>query len=166
MHKKHGLADLKVIPRIPTARKYADELAVLYAEHGSIDPEIVVEWAREHPESALHGRFIWDDTKAAHQYRLVQARNIITEVEIVHSDGKVRQVYVSPYDQRKKGGYVALVDVMSDQEKRQRFLVQALLEYQRLGEKYASLQELAEVRAVVARVHGGLKKKKSQKKAA
>ena len=127
----------------------AKELQALYEEHGGLQPEVVVGWAAEHPDSALHKRFDWDDSSAAHSYRLWQARQLIVEVEVIYPDGKPRQVYVSPVESRKKEGYVALVDVMKDRQRRDLFLAQALEEYERLGRKYNDLAELAAVRDAV-----------------
>ncbi len=64
----------------------------------------------------------------------------------------MRQVYVSPVESRGKGGYSALVDVLSDAQQRAAFLAQALAEYQRVGDRYADIKELSQVRAAVARV--------------
>ena len=138
--------------RIKTAKEYATELRALYRRHGSLDPETVVAWAAAHPESALHGRFLWDDTKAAHQYRLWQARALITDVTVVHADGRVRQEFVSPVESRGEGGYQALVEVLDDAAKRALFLRQALEEFQRVSDKYADLEEFAAVRAALAKV--------------
>lgn len=134
------------------AEKIEAELRELYEQLGGLDPSTLVEWARENPDSALHARLNWDDTEAAHAYRVWQMRQIITEVEVVYPDGKRRQVFVSPIESRGNGGYASLVDVMSDAERRARYLSQALAEYRRLGEKYEDLVELAEVREAVARV--------------
>jgi hypothetical protein len=147
---RNPLADEKATPRKETVKQYAIELAALYKEHGTLDPAVVVEWAKDHPESALHGRFTWDDSKAAHEYRLWQARQLIT-VEVTYESGKKRQVYVSPIIQRGNGGYSLLVEVLSDKERREQFLAQALADYNRVGEKYSELVELAEVRAAVER---------------
>jgi len=135
--------------RLAAAVAIGEELAAIYSKRGGLRPEVVVAWAREHPGSALHGRFVWDDTKAAHAYRLWQARDLITEVEVTYPDGKVRQVYVSPVEARGRTGYSALVDVLSDSDRRESFLAQALAEYERVGAKYQDLLELAEIRAVV-----------------
>jgi hypothetical protein len=130
----------------------AAELNALYKRKGGLEPLIVVRWAESHPESALHGQFQWDDTSAAHAYRLWQARELITHVEVEYPDGKVRQVYVSPMPNRGNIGYVALVDVLSNKGKREQFLAQALAEYERLGERYRDLRELAGVRRAVANI--------------
>jgi hypothetical protein len=128
------------------------ELAALYHAHGALNPHLVVEWARSHKTSTLHARFEWDDGVAAEKYREWQARKIITEVEVVYPDRKVRQVYVSPVQRRRgdDGGYRALVDVLSNDEERELFLQQALDEYERVGAKYTDLRELCGVRDAVA----------------
>lgn len=54
---------------------------------GRLDPADVVEAARD-PASPLHGYFEWDDTEAARQHRLGQARQLIRRIKIetvVHS---------------------------------------------------------------------------------
>lgn len=141
--------------RAKTMRAYAAELAALYKKNGSLDPRIVVDWARKNADSALHSCFEWDDTKAANEHRLLQARHLITSVEVEYPDGKVRQVYVSPMNQRGREGYSTLVEIMNDKQRRDNFLAQALAEYERLGDRYQSIVELAEVRAAVGRVKGG-----------
>ena len=125
------------------------ELAALYKTHGGLTPQGVVKWARANKSSALHSRFEWDNSKAAEQYRLWQARELIVEVEAIYPDGKKRQVYVSPLSVRGTVGYQTLVGVLSHTERRAEFLAQALDEYQRVGAKFLDLQELAGVRAAV-----------------
>lgn len=127
----------------------AAELDAIYRKRGGLDPVFVVSWAGKHPNSALYSKFEWNDAKASHEYRLWQARQVITEVEVEYPDGKVRQVYVSPMPRRKRGGYATLVDVLSDKQQRQQFIAQALAEYERVGEKYNDLTELASIREAV-----------------
>jgi hypothetical protein len=50
------------------------ELSALKRD-GLLNPAGVVEWAAANPESALHRQFEWNDTAAAAQWRLDQARN-------------------------------------------------------------------------------------------
>jgi hypothetical protein len=138
--------------------RIAQELAAL-AQRGRLSPQRVVIWARKHRASALHGCFQWDDTRAAQQYRLWQARELIVSVEVVYEDGRQRQVYVSPITTRRGGqGYHRLVDVLSDNALRDGFLSQALYELERTCEKYADLHELAGVRAEVRLVRVGGRK--------
>jgi hypothetical protein len=61
----------------PTIREHLD----LIRRHaaGVLSPADVVEDARN-PNSPLHDIFIWDDTAAAHSYRILQAQTIIRTV--------------------------------------------------------------------------------------
>lgn len=60
---------------------------------GPLTAEAVLEEAKN-PRSPLHKYIEWDDSKAAHQYRLEQARKIIRSIEVVVEDakGKSRQL--------------------------------------------------------------------------
>lgn len=57
------------------------EFEKIYAEHGGLSPELIVEAARPktHP---LHGRFEWNDKIAGHEYRLIQAAEMIRSVKV------------------------------------------------------------------------------------
>jgi hypothetical protein len=133
-----------------------EELAQLYEEHGTLRAEDVVEFAQDE-STALHSEFEWDDSEAARQYRLEQARKIIRiNVNILPTrNGNVTvPVYVSLVQDRSQpgGGYRRLVDVMSDDEMREQLLQQALAEFQRVGRRYRALQELAPVFTALDRV--------------
>ena len=134
----------------------AKELAAL-ERRGRVDPKRVVEWARQHRGSALHASFLWNNTKAAEQYRLWQARKLLVSVEAVYEDGERRQVYVSPMISRGRGGYHRLVDVVAREELRDQFLSEALEELERVCTKYADLAELAGVRSAVRLVRSRAK---------
>ncbi len=117
-------------------------------------PRAVVDFARD-PKTALHAKFQWDDGKAADEYRLWQAREIISvAVRVIGNDPKPIRTYVSLVDDRarKGGGYRALVDVLSDTQLRKRMIAQALAEYTALGEKYERLKELQPIRKAVQQV--------------
>ena len=65
----------------------ATELRSIWEERGTLVPEEVVEVAAD-PAHPLHPYFLWDDTEAAHRYRLVEAAMLIRSVKItiVHAD--------------------------------------------------------------------------------
>ncbi len=48
-------------------------------------------------KSPLHKYFEWDDRKAAHQYRLEQARRLIRSIEVVIEDAKGKDVALKAY---------------------------------------------------------------------
>jgi hypothetical protein len=121
--------------------------------HGLLRPEDVLAFARN-PKTALHRRFQWDDSKAAHQYRLWQARELI-ECHVVVLEAKTDPIraYVSLRDDRRNrgGGYRHVVDVMTDASMRKRFLAEALDEAERWRARYAQLQELAPIFQEIAK---------------
>lgn len=81
------------------------ELERIKDVYGKLTPDVVVAEA-EKQECVLHAFFMWDDTKAAHQYRLQQARNLINNVEVkVITDGD-KTYQVAAYEiTTPKNGY-------------------------------------------------------------
>ena len=69
-----------------------EELQSLVVD-GVLNPESVVDAARN-PNSSMHGQFNWDDSEAAHQYRISQARALIkrVKVNVIRADDAVVRV--------------------------------------------------------------------------
>jgi hypothetical protein len=124
------------------------ELQGVARRHGNVlKAEDVVDFARD-PRTALHSRFTWDDTLAAHQYRLEQARALIRiVVTVIPGHNREFRVFASMQADRVEqgGGYRYMVSILGNKAKRQRFLAEALAEFDRWKEKYEALEELAEV---------------------
>lgn len=122
---------------------------------GQLRPEDVVDFARD-PNTALHHEFEWRNSKAAHQFRLEQARRVIRlNIRVVETEnGNVPvPMYVSlKSDRQAGGGYRTLTDVMSDEDLRAQLLEEALAELQRVRRKYQTLQELSPVFTALDRV--------------
>lgn len=117
------------------------------ANNGILRPIDVVDAARP-AGSVLHSQFEWDDSVAAEQYRLEQARKVIrVTVEYCEQVGREIKVFVSLKDDRKQpgGGYRTTVNVMSDKQRRVILVNEALEELNRVQLKYSHLQELASV---------------------
>ncbi len=97
------------------------ELAQITKAHGGVlYGEDVIEFASD-PATELYCEFEWDDTLAAHQYRLEQARHVIrVTVELMPDTGAEVKVYVSLQDDRhgSRGGYRKMLDVLKDPELR------------------------------------------------
>ena len=116
---------------------------------GTLRPVDVVEAARD-VKSPLHTRFCWDDTEAAHKYRLVQARQLITEITVITT---VKHEPVPAYisitvDRRQPGGtigYRAMSDVVRNKILRRQMVADALNELQVVEKKYQQIQELARI---------------------
>ncbi len=116
---------------------------------GILKPEEVVDAAR--PEtSPLHNSFCWDDTEAAANFRIWQARVLIrTTVKFINLGGKQTAVRVfvslTPDRLEESGGYRVVASVLNNKEMRDQMLADALEELRRFELKYSSLKELAQV---------------------
>lgn len=122
------------------------ELMALFDEEGLIKAQTVVEWARDNPDSELHGHreFYWDDdVRAANEHRLNVARTLI-RVHIQTDDGD-RATISLLQDRRTGGGYRQLGPVLSNAEMRAMAIKQALREFRAWERRYNHLKELAAV---------------------
>lgn len=125
------------------------ELEELRRRHGELlKPEDVVEFARD-PTTALHAKFVWDDTEAARRYRLQQAGEVIRLVITVYEEAskvhRIRAFVSLPSDRAQGGGYRSTAEVMGDETRRGEMLQDALAVFQAARKKYAHLKELAGV---------------------
>lgn len=127
-----------------------DQIAT--AHDGVLHPHDVVEFA-QNPETALHGRFTWDDTKAAHEHRIWEARQVIRlYVNVVHEESPPTRVFVSLEEDRANGGgYRYVLDVLTDDQRRAQLVSQALKEFRFLRQKYQTLKELAAIYEAIDR---------------
>lgn len=117
------------------------------AKDGLLRAEDVVEFARD-PSTALHSRFEWDDAKASHEFRLIQARRLIVSVRIMPANDKPSiQAFVSLKADRLEpgGGYRETIAVLSDDELRDQLLQQAWSDFKYFESKYHALEELAPI---------------------
>ena len=104
----------------------------------------------------LHPEFTWDDSQAAKEYRLGQARYMMRSLVIVRDDlatkrpQRVYEVVRAPQVEtdkptRIKHVYRTVEDIMADPDTRQELLGRALKELISLRTRYRDLQELAVV---------------------
>ena len=96
--------------------------------NGMLLPENVVA-AAAHPDSPLHSHFEWDDSEAAIQWRLTQARRLIRSVVIEHGENTTTEIraYVSlPADRASGVGYRTIEEVMSSDFLRQQLMAEIL----------------------------------------
>ena len=136
-----------------STRIIAELKRIAAANGGILKPEVVVQKARA-KSSPLHSRFTWDDTEAAEQHRLWQARQLISvSVELIEGVENPVDVFVSLTPDRGKGarGYRVMTDVLSDKELKEQMLIDALNELRVFQQKYSRLKELSEVFRAVKR---------------
>lgn len=132
------------------------ELNLIAGRHnGLLRPENVLEVAEKDKTGILGSCFEWSNTKAAKEYRLWQAREIImVHVTVLHKDTKPTRVYVSMMNDRTRpgGGYRSIEVVLSNKVLREQFLYEALADLKRIEDKYNQLTELADVFAAIRKV--------------
>jgi len=127
---------------------YIEELNQLAESNGGLlKPFDVVTFAMN-PKTALHSKFQWDDSEAAHQYRLWQARTLIRcTVKVLPKVNVEYRAFVSLKSDRANpgGGYRTTSSVLSRKDSRHALLEQALAELEAIRQKYKGIEELVEV---------------------
>lgn len=113
--------------------------------------------AAANPISPLHSIFEWDDTAAAREYRVEQARRLLRSIQITILTPKgapiTTRLTVATEKPNTPGKrqYSTTEYALSDADLRAEVLRQALRELAAFRRKYIELSELAQVFAVIAR---------------
>ena len=117
-------------------------LGQLEKQKGMILPKDLVDIAR-HEDSPIHEMFEWDDSKAAQEYRLQQARQMIREVR-VEIEGKTTQAYynVKVQEREPSQGYVSVTRILADEQMSQSLIKDALREIDHWQKRYETLEQL------------------------
>lgn len=120
------------------------ELKQVQGSRKLLRPQEVVRWAKSHPQSELHRRFEWNDSKAAAEHRLQQARELIKLV-IIREPLTPQYVSLS-IDRAKSGGGYRIHDEVKDAASlRAVFVADVLREFVRMRERYSELRELSSI---------------------
>lgn len=140
---------------------------------GILHPEEVVEAAA--PESSpLHDYFTWDDTEAARQHRLNQARHLIrVTVTVLPGTNTQTRAYVSLSVDRPPrevgtvtggGGFRDVVTVLSNEDLRRQLLQDAIKDMTNFQNKFRTLEELSEVFSAMSKTQKALQTKSKSKR--
>ena len=138
--------------------------------NGVLRPIDVIEYAKDE-NTALHNCFEWDDSKAAHEHRLWQARQVIrVHVTVLPGSNDPVRAYVSLKTDRyaSGGGYRTISAVLQDKNMRDQMLREALEEFSVYEDKYNRLSELKPIfnAAKKVRQKENMKKGRGELKAA
>ena len=130
-----------------------DELRKIAKKNGGLLRPVQIVQAARDEASPLHGQFTWDDEKAAGQYRLWQARELIATYWVVEegSNEPVRLLLSLASDRPAKQGYRFSADVLANPEQRREWLLMALAELQVWRKTYGALTELKPVFNAISR---------------
>jgi hypothetical protein len=128
-----------------------DELSRLDKENGGLTPEILLRAAKP-KTSPLHGQFTWDNVRAANDWRLYEARQLLGRYKIrVVEDGEpkhVRAFIHVPAEDRWR----SIEDVRSDHVRLQSVVEAAGRDLRAFRRKYEALIEVVEMRALLGEV--------------
>lgn len=127
-----------------------DQLTQIYQSNKQLTSEILVNAAtpEEHP---LHGRFEWNDGVAGHEYRKVQAAELIRSVRVHYGagdegDGKsVRQWVSSTRSESEDRSYQPVEEVLADPFAQKLLLQECKREWKSFERKFGHLQEFARI---------------------
>lgn len=102
----------------------------------------------EDPNSELHKCFEWDDTKAAHLYRLQQARNIMCNL-VFTSDSKDYEPLRVFYITTETSVYKPTRLILQQPDEYQALLSRAKAELKSFKQRYHTIQELGDLFALI-----------------
>ena len=126
-------------------QEVGEELERIRAEKGALTPAAVLEEATSE-DSPLHSAFEWDDSEAAKQHRLNQARRLITSIRILNGpNGSPVTAMISVKTPGRGREYVPTLQAMNDDELKLRVLqdIRQFIEAQE--RRYAHISHVAEV---------------------
>lgn len=131
-----------------------EELRIIKGDAPTIDPEAVVAFAAN-PNTALHSQFEWDDSKAGHEFRLLQARQVIRVKYTVLDNGSGEQtpmrMFVSVREGGKAAGYMPTSEVINDDQRRAELVSALVRRIESIISNYP-LPELQPIRNALKRV--------------
>jgi hypothetical protein len=143
---------------------------------GELRPADVVSEAKRR-QSPLHDYFEWDDSKAAREYRLEQARLLIRSVEVrkidVSDDDSPKEILVArafPNLGDREGGihgsspYRQLDTVLSDREMTDQWVEQALNEANQWAARYNHIKQLEGISSEIEKAEKALKRRAARRK--
>lgn len=137
---------------VGTASEVGGHLELLRQQSkGELTPEDVLNDARN-PNSPLHSYFEWDDSAAAEQHRLNQARGLIRAVVAVYVHEEKPATRTKAFVHINEPGaphYRSADHAMSQTKTRQMVLQRAWRELQQWRQRYKDLSEFADLIAVV-----------------
>lgn len=137
--------------------------------NGAIKPADVVAAARD-PRNVLHTQFNWDDSDAAEQYRISQARKLISSIQIrwvkLQPESHEQQVTKAYYSIRTtqddsqpertetpgQRSYIPAARCLTDPEARAQLVMMAKADAAQFRRRYQSLEILCEVFSAFERV--------------
>ncbi len=134
-------------PALKDPQALGDKLQELRDKHEGLTASIVVDDAKN-KDSVLHGAFEWNDSKAAHEWRLHSARSLIRSVvtESTNAVGDLRYTPAFVFATTEQGPrYESFARVLDDDEMRIEVINRALKEFEQWQKRYKEYEEFLSV---------------------
>ena len=134
-------------PALKDPQAVGDKLQELRDKHKGLTASIVIEDAKN-KKSVLHGAFEWNDSKAAHEWRLHSARHLMRAVvtKELDSSGEIRYQPAFVFVKTEEGPrYESLARVLDDDEMRLQVINRALKEFEQWQKRYKEYEEFLSV---------------------
>ena len=135
------------------AREVCKELNSIMVQNNKnqLLPKDVVDYARKNPESELYKGFEWNDTKAAEEYRLIQARQIIYNIRVIpledeQKDIKSYNIEFMPFTHLPNDeGYRSTIEVYKNEETYEQLKQKAYKDLIYWRDKYSNIIEFKSI---------------------
>lgn len=134
------------------ANKVHEEGMTIYKECGNIEGQTIVNWAREHKDSEYYKGLEWDDSIAGENYRVIQARQITSNVIVQDlKDENTNSLSVDStipvntrafYNVTRGDGYEPVEVIMKDEDKYESLKQEAYKKFLELKKSYQFIVEL------------------------
>lgn len=124
-----------------------DALTAIHDEHGTLNPALVVDTARD-PEHPLHSRFEWDDSVAGEKWRLEQAGHLLRVVKLPadpERPGDLRAFVAVKGKDSHRADYVPTEQAMGNEFTRRLVLADMEREWKALRRRYQHMAEFAQL---------------------
>ena len=134
-------------PALKDPQALGDKLQELRDKHEGLTASIVVDDAKK-KDSVLNGAFEWNDSKAAHEWRLHSARHLMRAVvtKELDSSGEIRYQPAFVFVKTEEGPrYESLARVLDDDEMRIEVINRALKEFEQWQQRYKEYEEFLSV---------------------
>lgn len=120
-------------------------LTQIHQEHGALTAALLVDLATD-PTHPLHDRFDWDDTEAAHKWRLEQAGQLLRVVKFRPDPTKpndLRAFVAVKGKNSHRAEYIPTQDALADDFTRRLVLADMEREWKALKRRYQHMAEFA-----------------------
>lgn len=129
----------------------ADEIKSLGDE---IKPDMIVQYAKDNPDSEIHKCMTWDDTKAAEKWRLHEARMIVRSLVItIETEERKEQPIRMFLRTDTTSGYKETIRIYQNEDELNGMLKMAKAELVAFEKKYRILSNTEELKEIFRFIH-------------